>query len=244
MQLDGARVRYVDEGQGPPVVLIHGFASSLDAWATVTPELVKRHRVIALDLKGFGWSDRPEGDYSPRAQATLVVQLLDRLGVKRAAVVAHSWGSSVALALALMAPDRVSRIALYDAWVYEEQLPTTFLWARAGWHGRGPLRHVLHGASGRESRARVPRPALRDRGARRDGRGSDLATRHDGGSPRRGARPALRGDAEALPRDPAAGLADLGSRGSGDAARVRRAPLARPSPTPSSRSTRSAGTSR
>lgn len=135
MQLDGARVRYLDEGQGPPVVLIHGFASSLDAWATVTPRLVKEHRVIALDLKGFGWTDRPDGDYSPRAQAQLVLQLLDRLGVERAAVVAHSWGSSVALALALMAPDRVSRIALYDAWVYEEQLPTTFLWARAGGMG-------------------------------------------------------------------------------------------------------------
>ena len=131
MQLDGARVRYTDEGEGPPVVLIHGFASSLDAWATVTPRLVKNHRVIALDLKGFGWSDRPAGDYSPRAQAQLVLQLLDRLGVERTAVVAHSWGSSVALALALMVPDRVSRLALYDAWVYEEQLPTTFLWARA-----------------------------------------------------------------------------------------------------------------
>jgi len=131
MQLDGARVRYMDQGRGSPVVLIHGFASSLDAWATVVPALVKEHRVIALDLKGFGWTDRPEGDYSPRAQAQLVLQLLDRLGVKRAAVVAHSWGSSVALALTLMAPDRVSRVALYDAWVYEEQLPTTFLWARA-----------------------------------------------------------------------------------------------------------------
>ncbi|MEQ9322299.1 MAG: alpha/beta fold hydrolase [Polyangiaceae bacterium] len=135
MQLDGARVRYTDEGKGPPVVLLHGFASSLDAWETVTPRLVTSHRVIALDLKGFGWTDRPAGDYSPRAQAQLVLQLLDRLGVKRTAVVAHSWGSSVALALALMVPERVSRIALYDAWVYEEQLPTTFLWARAGGMG-------------------------------------------------------------------------------------------------------------
>src|SRR6185437_12057207 len=57
--------------------------------------------------------------------------LLDKLGVKRAAFVGHSWGSSVTLALALAAPERVSRIALYDAWVYEEQLPTTFLMARA-----------------------------------------------------------------------------------------------------------------
>src|SRR5262249_13786368 len=88
--VDGARVRYVDKGQGPAVVLIHGFASSLETWELVMPELAKTHRVIALDLKGFGWSDRPEGDYSPAAEARLVVKLLDQLGVKRAAFVAHS----------------------------------------------------------------------------------------------------------------------------------------------------------
>ena len=130
--VEGARVRFIDKGQGPPVVLIHGFAASLDTWDKVVPELATTHRVIALDLKGFGWTDRPEGDYSPAAEARLVLALLDQLGVKRAAFVAHSWGSSVAMALALAAPDRVSRIALYDAWVYEEQLPTTFLVARAG----------------------------------------------------------------------------------------------------------------
>jgi pimeloyl-ACP methyl ester carboxylesterase len=129
--VEGARVRYVDKGQGPAVVLIHGFASSLETWDLIVPELAKTHRVIALDLKGFGWTDRPEGDYSPAAEARIVSKLLDKLEVKRAAVVAHSWGSSVALAFALAEPDRVSRIALYDAFVYEEQLPTTFLMARA-----------------------------------------------------------------------------------------------------------------
>jgi pimeloyl-ACP methyl ester carboxylesterase len=129
--VEGARVRYVDKGQGPAVVLIHGFASSLETWDLVVPELAKTHRVIALDLKGFGWTDRPEGDYSPAAEARLVLKLLDKLGVKRAAFVAHSWGSSVALALALSAPERVTRLALYDAWIYEEQIPTTFLMARA-----------------------------------------------------------------------------------------------------------------
>jgi pimeloyl-ACP methyl ester carboxylesterase len=135
--VEGVRVRYVDKGRGPAVVLIHGFASSLDTWNPVVPELEKTHRVIALDLKGFGWSDRPEGDYSPAAEAKLVLGLLDKLEVKRAAIVAHSWGSSVALALALAAPERVTRIALYDAWVYEEQLPTTFLVSRAS--GLGEL---------------------------------------------------------------------------------------------------------
>ena len=128
--VDGARVRYVDVGKGPAVVLIHGFASSLETWNGVVPRLAKSHRVIALDLKGFGWTDRPAGDYSPEAQAKLVLDLLTQRGVDRAAFVGHSWGASVALAAALAAPQRVSRLALYDAWAYEEQLPSFILWSR------------------------------------------------------------------------------------------------------------------
>jgi pimeloyl-ACP methyl ester carboxylesterase len=135
IEVEGARVRFRDEGEGPPVVLIHGFASSLETWDLVLPALAKNHRVIALDLKGFGWTDRPEGNYSPWAQAKIVRALMDRRGIERAAIVAHSWGSSVALALALGDPGRVTRIALYDAWVYEEQIPTFFRLARRGGMG-------------------------------------------------------------------------------------------------------------
>ncbi|MBT9557746.1 MAG: alpha/beta fold hydrolase [Myxococcales bacterium] len=135
LQVQDARIRVDDRGQGPAVVLIHGFASALDAWDTVVPALESHHRVIRLDLKGFGWSDRPEGDYSPDAQAQLVLGVMDQLGVSSAAVVGHSWGASVALALALRAPERVSRLALYDAWAYSEQLPTFFWWARADGFG-------------------------------------------------------------------------------------------------------------
>ncbi|MFL5319956.1 MAG: alpha/beta fold hydrolase [Myxococcaceae bacterium] len=129
-ELLDTRVRYQDIGKGPAVVLLHGFASSLETWLPVAPKLATSHRVISLDLKGFGWTDRPEGDYSPRAQAELVFALMDKLGVHDAAIVAHSWGASVALEMALLHPDRVRRLGLYDAWLYEEQLPTFFIWAR------------------------------------------------------------------------------------------------------------------
>jgi pimeloyl-ACP methyl ester carboxylesterase len=129
-EVAGTRVRYVDEGKGPAVVLLHGFASSLDNWKRVRPALRTQHRVLALDLKGFGWSDRPEGDYSPRAQAQLVRAFLDKRGVDDVAVVGHSWGASVAMQLALNDAKRVRRVALYDAWVFEEQLPTAFHMAR------------------------------------------------------------------------------------------------------------------
>ena len=135
--VDGVRLRYVDAQpaggatQGT-VVLLHGFASSLETWDAVAPALVKQgHRVLSLDLKGFGWSERPAGDYSPEAQAKLVLALMDARGIDRAAVVGHSWGASVALSTALAAPERVTKVALYDAWVYEEQLPSFLLWSRA-----------------------------------------------------------------------------------------------------------------
>lgn len=132
VEVDGVRLHYVDEGKGPTVVLIHGFASSIGAWSPVRPALRENHRVIALDLKGFGYSDRPDGDYSPNAQAALILKLLDARGVTGpVTLVAHSWGSSIALALTLAAPERVSKIALYDAWVYSDQLPNFFLWSRA-----------------------------------------------------------------------------------------------------------------
>jgi pimeloyl-ACP methyl ester carboxylesterase len=137
-QIQGARIRYVDtaeqapaEAKKPVAVMVHGFASAIEAWTDVIPEVRKTHRVVALDLKGFGWSDRPEGDYSPQAQARIVFALLEKLGIERASWIAHSWGSSIALAAAIMQPAKVRRLALYDAWVYEEQLPVFFQWARA-----------------------------------------------------------------------------------------------------------------
>lgn len=162
LNVDGVRVRYIDTAEvvpdsdsgnvlataddkppstnkptsdKPTVVLVHGFASAIEAWNPVLPVVAETHRVIALDLKGFGWTDRPKGDYSPDAQAQILLKLLEARGVEKAALVGHSWGSSVALAATLAAPDRVTKLALYNAWVYEEQLPTFFHWARADGFG-------------------------------------------------------------------------------------------------------------
>lgn len=131
VQVEGARVRYLDVGEGPAVVLLHGFASSIENWLTVIPTLKTANRVLAVDLKGFGWTDRPVADYSPAAQAELLRAVLDERKVDQVALVAHSWGSSVALAFALKYPARVSRLVLYDAWIYDSQLPSMFHMARA-----------------------------------------------------------------------------------------------------------------
>jgi uncharacterized protein (TIGR04551 family) len=132
VDVDGVHVHYRERGAGPAVVLLHGFGASLESWATVVPDVALHHRVIAIDLKGFGWTSRPPGDYSPAAQARLVWAVLDKLGVADVAIVGHSWGSSVALAMATQQPARTRRVALYDAYVYDEQVPSFFRWAQRG----------------------------------------------------------------------------------------------------------------
>jgi pimeloyl-ACP methyl ester carboxylesterase len=130
VEVGGVHVRYREAGTGPAVVLIHGYGASADMWGGLIERLATSHRVIAVDLKGFGWTSRPEGDYSPAAQAELVWGTLDLLGISDVAIVGHSWGSSVSLAMAEGHPERVRRIALYDAYVYDDQVPSFFRWAQ------------------------------------------------------------------------------------------------------------------
>ncbi len=129
------RAIYVDARQGEstartPVLFVHGFASNHEVWSTLEPALRRERRTVAVDLPGFGWSDRPPGDYSPAALADDLRAVLDALGIERADLVAHSWGSSVTLAFALAYPARVRRVVLMGAFVYDEQIPPFFRWAR------------------------------------------------------------------------------------------------------------------
>lgn len=113
------------------VVLVHGFGATLNEWATVVPALTAAGwRTIALDLRGHGWSSRPDGDYTLDGQARLVLALLDRLGVDRFALVGHSWGSAVSVDIAAHAPDRVQRLALYNGMFFAAQEPLVFAWSR------------------------------------------------------------------------------------------------------------------
>jgi pimeloyl-ACP methyl ester carboxylesterase len=118
------------EGASTPTLLVHGFASNHDVWDPLEPALRTHRRTINVDLPGFGWSSRTEGDYSPVALAHDLDDVLGALGVSEVDVVAHSWGSSVTLALALEHPTRVRRIVLIGAWIYDEQIPPFFRWAR------------------------------------------------------------------------------------------------------------------
>ena len=107
---DGVRLHYIEKGEGPPVVLLHANVVTAEDFQTsgVLDLLARRHRVIAFDRPGFGYSDRPHGSaWSARAQADLLKAAFVVLGIDHAVVLGHSLGASVALALALNHPQEV-----------------------------------------------------------------------------------------------------------------------------------------
>ena len=113
---DGIRTNYHDVGSGDPVLLIHGSGPGVSAWANwrlVMPALSERARVIAPDMVGFGYSERPDGFvYGMDAWVRQAVGLLDALGIERTDLVGNSFGGGLALALAIRHPGRVRRLVL------------------------------------------------------------------------------------------------------------------------------------
>jgi len=102
-------------GQGPAVVLLHGFGDTGDMWEPLAAILIKDHRVIVPDLRGMGLSSHPEGGYEKAAQARDLAGILDALKVQRFQLVTHDIGNMVGYALAAQYPDRVTSWAVMDA---------------------------------------------------------------------------------------------------------------------------------
>ena len=100
---------------GAPIVLIHGYASSLHWWDSMVPLLSKDHRVITVDLLGHGGSEKPAAGYDMEDQASIVAEALSRLRVQGAVVVGHSMGGSVATALATQSSELVDRVVILDS---------------------------------------------------------------------------------------------------------------------------------
>ena len=126
VEVDGVRLHYVDRGSGSPVVLLHGNGVTLQDYTAsgVLDLAAERHRVIAFDRPGFGYSDRPRSTiWTPAAQAGVLAAALEKLGVTRAVVVGHSWGTMVALALALDRPDLVAGLVLLSGYYYGTARP-------------------------------------------------------------------------------------------------------------------------
>lgn len=121
IDVDGVRLHYVDRGEGPPVLLLHGNGVTLQDFEAsgVLNLAAADHRVIAFDRPGFGHSERPRMTaWTPKAQAGLIARALAQLGVGKAIVVGHSWGTLVALAMALDAPEAVAGLVLVSGYYY------------------------------------------------------------------------------------------------------------------------------
>jgi haloacetate dehalogenase len=125
-------------GDGPPLVLLHGFPQTHVCWHRVAPSLAKTHRVVCLDMRGYGRSSAPPSRdgtaYAKRALAIDVVEAMERLGHTRFAFAGHDRGARIGYRLALDDPGRIERLALIDI------VPTFQVWREIR-AGRQPARH-------------------------------------------------------------------------------------------------------
>jgi pimeloyl-ACP methyl ester carboxylesterase len=108
------RLHAVTGGDGPPLLLVHGWPETWYAWRHVMPALAEDFMVVAVDQRGIGLSDKPDGGYDTGSQARDLVALMDALGHPRFSLVGHDTGFTIAYAVAADHPDRVERIALAE----------------------------------------------------------------------------------------------------------------------------------
>lgn len=129
VDIGGVRLYYFaagSRGSGEPIVLLHGFPTSSHLWGALVPLLPSGHRVVVLDLLGYGRSDAPGGrDLSLRGHAERVIAFLDMLNIGFATVVGHDLGGGIAQVMATQWPTRVSRLGLcnsigFDRWPRRE----------------------------------------------------------------------------------------------------------------------------
>ena len=110
--VNGFRMHYAEAGSGEPVILQHGWPEHWWAWRHVIPRLAERYRVIAPDLRGYGWSEVPKsGGYEKAQFAADVVGLMDVLGIEKARYAGHDWGAAAGYILAMDHPERLERLA-------------------------------------------------------------------------------------------------------------------------------------
>ena len=153
IDIDGVDLHYVERGEGPPVVLLHGnTVTHADFLASgLLDRLARNHRVIAFDRPGFGHSSRPRDRlWTPTAQADLLRAALERLGIERPVVVGHSIGAMVAVAMALNHPQNVRSLVLVGGYFYPSFRVDAFMTAPVALPVLGDvMRYTVTALSGR-----------------------------------------------------------------------------------------------
>lgn len=117
LRIGGQLVHIEQAGRGEPLVLIHGFGASTYSWRKVMPALAESFRVVALDLSGFGYTQRPRtfASYTREGQAELILKVMDALGFDSAHLMGHSYGGGLTLWIASRHPERVRSMVLVDS---------------------------------------------------------------------------------------------------------------------------------
>jgi pimeloyl-ACP methyl ester carboxylesterase len=115
--VNGVRINYKIGGQGPVVVLLHGYAETSHMWLPLMPLLAEGHTVIAPDLRGAGNSERPQGGYDKKTMAKDIWELVHQFGYQQVSLVGHDIGLMVAYAYAAQYPNEVSKVVLMDAFL-------------------------------------------------------------------------------------------------------------------------------
>ena len=131
VSIRGVRVRFLEAGFGPPLILVHGYLASHTSWDAVFAPLAARFRVIAPDLPGFGDSEKPPAaryGYTAAAFAESLVDLIAALDVNRASVIGQRMGATVALTMAIAYPDLVEKLVLVSPDLYPRRASA---WQRA-----------------------------------------------------------------------------------------------------------------
>ncbi len=111
----GHKIHYIDEGQGDPIVFIHGVPTSSYLWRNIISPLSKHHRCIALDLIGYGQSDKPDLEYSVRDHLSYFEGFMQALGLEKVTLVMHAWGSILGFDYAMKHPDKIHGLAFMES---------------------------------------------------------------------------------------------------------------------------------
>jgi pimeloyl-ACP methyl ester carboxylesterase len=132
VEVDGVRLHYIERGDGPPLVMLHGMGSLIQDFlgSGLIDRAAAHYRVIAFDRPGYGYSGRPGGQFwTPEAQATMIHAALAKLRIERPIVLGHSWGTLAALALGLDFPDDVAGLVLLSGYYFPSARPDPILLA-------------------------------------------------------------------------------------------------------------------
>jgi pimeloyl-ACP methyl ester carboxylesterase len=114
IEVQGHKIFYIVKGEGRPLLLIHGYGAAIWVWEKQIEILSQSYRVYALDLIGYGYSDRPKIDYTPDAYIHFLRDFMDAVGIEKATLIGNSMGGGIAWAMAIFFPERVEKLVLIN----------------------------------------------------------------------------------------------------------------------------------